>query len=28
VRGPNPAAVLRGRSLENWRIEIDPASLL
>jgi len=28
LRGPNPAAVLRGRSLENWRIEVDPASLL
>ena len=28
LRGPNVAAVLRGKPLGNWRIEIDPPSLL
>lgn len=28
LRGPNPAAILRGRSLGEWRVEVDPASLL
>jgi primosomal protein N' (replication factor Y) len=28
VRGPDPAAVLRGRSLGEWRVEIDPPSVL
>jgi len=28
VRGPNPAEILRGRPLGEWRIEIDPSSLL
>lgn len=28
LRGPNPAALLRGRNLGEWRIEIEPASLL
>lgn len=28
LRGPNPLQVLRGRNLGDWRIEIDPISLL
>jgi primosomal protein N' (replication factor Y) len=28
LRGPDPASLLRDRPLENWRVEIDPASLL
>jgi primosomal protein N' (replication factor Y) len=28
VRGPDPAALLRGRVLPGWRIEVDPPSLL
>ncbi len=28
LRGPHPAAVLRGRPLGEWRLEIDPVSLL
>lgn len=28
LRGENPASLLRGRSLGDWRIEIDPPSLL
>ncbi len=28
LRGPDPAAVLRGRDLGEWRVEIDPLSLL
>jgi len=28
LRGPNPAAVLRGRPLGDWRLEVDPNSLL
>jgi primosomal protein N' (replication factor Y) (superfamily II helicase) len=28
LRGPDPAAILRGRDLGDWRVEIDPLSLL
>jgi primosomal protein N' (replication factor Y) len=28
VRGPDPASLLRGMTLNDWRIEIDPISLL
>jgi primosomal protein N' (replication factor Y) len=28
LRGPDPAALLRGRDLRSWRLEIDPPSLL
>ncbi len=28
LRGPDPASLLRGRNLADWRVEIDPASLL
>jgi primosomal protein N' (replication factor Y) len=28
LRGPDPAALLRSRKLDGWRIEIDPPSLL
>jgi primosomal protein N' (replication factor Y) (superfamily II helicase) len=28
LRGPDPAAILRGRSLGDWRIEVGPISLL
>ena len=28
VRGPDPAALLRGRPLGEWRVEIDPPSVL
>jgi primosomal protein N' (replication factor Y) len=28
LRGPNPASLLRGLRLEDWRIEVDPISLL
>lgn len=28
LRGQDPAAVVRGRSLPDWRIEVDPPSLL
>ena len=28
LRSPDPAAILRGRALPDWRIEIDPVSLL
>jgi primosomal protein N' (replication factor Y) len=28
LRGPNPIEVLRGRSLSDWRVEVDPMSLL
>lgn len=28
VRGPNPAALLRGRQLGEWKIEVDPPNLL
>jgi len=28
LRGPDPASLLRGKSLNNWRVEVDPVSLL
>jgi len=28
LRGPDPASLLRGRSIGEWRIEVDPPSLL
>jgi primosomal protein N' (replication factor Y) (superfamily II helicase) len=28
LRGPDPASLLRGRSLGDWRVEVDPVSLL
>jgi primosomal protein N' (replication factor Y) len=28
LRGPNPVRVLRERSLGEWRVEVDPTSLL
>jgi primosomal protein N' (replication factor Y) len=28
LRGPDPASLLRGRSLEKWQVEVDPVSLL
>jgi len=28
VRGPDPAALLNGRPLGDWRVEVDPVSLL
>ena len=28
LRGPDPASILRGRALGEWRVEVDPASLL
>jgi primosomal protein N' (replication factor Y) len=28
LRGPNPTAVLRDRALGEWRVEVDPNSLL
>lgn len=28
LRGPAPASLLRDRSLGNWRVEVDPVSLL
>lgn len=28
LRGPDPASILSGEKLNNWRIEIDPISLL
>jgi len=28
LRGPDPASLLRGRSMGEWRIEVDPPSLL
>jgi primosomal protein N' (replication factor Y) len=28
LRGPDPASLLRDKPLENWRVEIDPTSLL
>jgi primosomal protein N' (replication factor Y) len=28
LRGPDPAALLRGRSLPDWRVEVNPPSLL
>ncbi len=28
LRGPDPAALLRGREVGDWRVQVDPASLL
>jgi primosomal protein N' (replication factor Y) len=28
LRGPDPASILRGRTLEDWRVEVNPISLL
>jgi primosomal protein N' (replication factor Y) (superfamily II helicase) len=28
LRGPDPASLLRGKALANWRVEVDPVSLL
>ncbi len=28
LRGPDPLALLRGRSLDDWRVEVNPPSLL
>jgi len=28
LRGPDPASLLRGRTLGDWRVEVDPPSLL
>jgi primosomal protein N' (replication factor Y) (superfamily II helicase) len=28
LRGPDPASLLRGRPLADWRIEVNPPSLL
>jgi len=28
IRGPDPVSLLRGRNLSEWRVEIDPPSLL
>ncbi|MCE1252604.1 MAG: primosomal protein N' [Anaerolineae bacterium] len=28
LRSPDPAAILRGRSLEGWRVQLDPLSVL
>jgi primosomal protein N' (replication factor Y) len=28
LRGADPTNLLRGRSLSDWRIEVDPPSLL
>jgi primosomal protein N' (replication factor Y) len=28
LRGPDPVALLRGRTIPDWRIEVDPPSLL
>ncbi len=28
LRGPNPAAILRGKSLGDYRVQVDPVSLL
>jgi primosomal protein N' (replication factor Y) len=28
LRGPDPASLLRGRSLGEWHIEVNPPSLL
>jgi primosomal protein N' (replication factor Y) len=28
LRGPDPASLLRGKLLSNWRVEVDPVSLL
>jgi primosomal protein N' (replication factor Y) len=28
LRGPDPASLLRGKALADWRVEVDPVSLL
>lgn len=28
LRGPDPASLLRGKNLGDWRVEVDPSSLL
>jgi len=28
VRGPDPVSLLRDIKLSNWRVEVDPISLL
>ncbi len=28
LRGPDPAGLLRGKYLADWRLEVDPVSLL
>jgi len=28
LRGPDPVAALRNRNLPDWRVEVDPQSLL
>ena len=28
LRGPDPASLLRGRNLGDWRVEVNPSSLL
>jgi primosomal protein N' (replication factor Y) len=28
LRGPNPASLLRGRPLGDWRVEVNPPDLL
>jgi primosomal protein N' (replication factor Y) len=28
LRGPDPSSLLRGKALTNWRVEVDPVSLL
>jgi len=28
LRGPDPASLVRGRALADWRLEVDPPSLL
>jgi primosomal protein N' (replication factor Y) len=28
LRGPDPASILRGKPFTNWRVEVDPVSLL
>lgn len=28
LRGPDPSSVIRGRQLRNWRVEVNPPSLL
>jgi primosomal protein N' (replication factor Y) len=28
LRGPDPVSLLQGKSLTNWRVEVDPVSLL
>jgi primosomal protein N' (replication factor Y) (superfamily II helicase) len=28
LRGPDPASLLRGKTFKDWRVEVDPSSLL